>query len=33
MAFIILIVVIEIIVGVIIGEAVWKYSKLKNEDK
>lgn len=33
MAIIILIVFVEIVIGVIIGEAVWKYNKLKNKDK
>jgi uncharacterized membrane protein AbrB (regulator of aidB expression) len=33
MAIIIIIVFVEIAIGVIIGEAVWRYSKLKNEDK
>lgn len=29
----IILVVIEIIVGFIIGEAIWRYGKSKNEDK
>lgn len=33
MAIIIIIVFVEIAIGVIIGEAVWRYSKFKNEDK
>jgi hypothetical protein len=33
MAIIILIVFLQMAVGIIIGEAVWRYSKLKNEDK
>lgn len=33
MVTIILIVFVQMAVGIIIGEAVWRYSKLKNEDK
>lgn len=33
MVAIILIVFVQMAVGIIIGEAVWRYSKLKNEDK
>ena len=33
MAIIILIVFVQMAIGIIIGEAVWKYSKLKKKDK
>jgi hypothetical protein len=30
---IIILIVFQMVLGIIIGEVVWKYSKLKNKDK